>query len=132
VDVATLTGAAKVALGEKIAAVFGSESGVSDRILSAASRAGEFFWEMPLFKDYRKALDSNIADIKNISGSRYGGAIAAALFLSEYAGDGEWAHLDIAGPALARETSGEQVKGGSGFGVRTLLELARQLVEADA
>jgi leucyl aminopeptidase len=131
VDVATLTGAAKVALGEKIAAVFGSESGVSDRILSAASRAGEFFWEMPLFKDYRKALDSNIADIKNITGSRYGGAIAAALFLSEFAGDGDWAHLDIAGPALSRETSGEQVKGGSGVGVRTLLELARLLVEAD-
>ena len=132
VDVATLTGAAKVALGEKIAAVFGSESGVSERILSAASRAGEFFWEMPLFKDYRKALDSNIADIKNITGSRYGGAIAAALFLSEYAGDGDWAHLDIAGPALSRETSGEQVKGGSGVGVRTLLELARLLAEADA
>ncbi len=132
VDVATLTGAAKVALGEKIAAVFGSDSEVADRILKAASRAGEFFWEMPLFKDYRKALDSTIADIKNITGSRYGGAIAAALFLKEYAGDGEWAHLDIAGPAISRETAGEQVKGGSGVGVRTLVELARSLVEPDA
>jgi len=132
VDVATLTGAAKVALGEKIAAVFGSDSAVAAKILQAASRSGEFFWEMPLFKDYRKTLDSNIADIKNITGSRYGGAIAAALFLSEYAGDGEWAHLDIAGPARWRETAGEQVKGGSGVGVRTLLELARLLVEADA
>lgn len=132
VDVATLTGAAKVALGEKIAAVFGSASDVAEKVLSAASRAGESFWEMPLFKDYRKSLDSNIADIKNITGSRYGGAIAAALFLSEYAGDGEWAHLDIAGPARWRETSGEQVKGGSGIGVRTLLELGRHLAESDA
>lgn len=132
VDVATLTGAAKVALGEKIAAVFGSASDVAEKVLSAASRAGESFWEMPLFKDYRKSLDSNIADIKNITGSRYGGAIAAALFLSEYAGDGEWAHLDIAGPARWRETSGEQVKGGSGVGVRTLLELGRHLAESDA
>ncbi|MEX0797229.1 MAG: leucyl aminopeptidase [Acidimicrobiia bacterium] len=132
VDVATLTGAAKVALGEKIAAVFGSESEVAEKILRAASRAGESFWEMPLFKDYRKALDSNIADIKNITGNRYGGAIAAALFLSEYAGDGDWVHLDIAGPARWRETAGEQVKGGSGVGVRTLLELARLLAEPDA
>lgn len=131
VDVATLTGASKVALGDRIAAVFGSDSGVADRILQAASRAGEDFWEMPLFKDYRKALDSTIADIKNISGSRYGGAIAAALFVSEYAGDGDWAHLDIAGPALWRETAGEHVKGASGFAVRTLIEVASGLAVAD-
>ncbi|MEX1037264.1 MAG: leucyl aminopeptidase [Acidimicrobiia bacterium] len=132
IDVATLTGASKVALGEKIAAVFGSGPDAAERVLKAASRAGEYFWEMPLFKDYRKDLDSNIADIKNITGNRYGGAIAAALFLSEYAGDGDWAHLDIAGPARWRETAGEHVKGGSGVGVRTLLELARLLVEPDA
>jgi leucyl aminopeptidase len=117
-----------VALGEKIGAVFGSDPSVGDLVLRAASRAGEDFWEMPLFKQYRKALDSNIADIKNITGSRYGGAIAAAVFLSEYAGDGDWAHLDIAGPALWRETSGEQVKGASGVAVRTLIEIARGLV----
>lgn len=127
VDVATLTGAAKVALGEKIAAVFGSDSTVADRLLGAASRSGEDLWELPLFKDYRKSLDSNIADIKNITGSRYGGAIAAALFLSEYAGDGDWAHLDIAGPSLRSETYGEHVKGASGMAVRTLIELARDL-----
>jgi leucyl aminopeptidase len=131
VDVATLTGAAKVALGDQIGAVFGSDPEVATAVLEAASRAGEVFWEMPLFKPYRKALDSEVADIKNITGGRYGGAIAAALFLSEYAGDGNWAHLDIAGPARWRETSGEQVKGGSGFGVRTLLELATKLSEAD-
>lgn len=128
IDVATLTGAARVALGDKIAAVFGSDSEVAAQVLEAASRAGEHFWEMPLFKEYRKSIDSNIADIKNIHGSRYGGAIIAALFLSEYAGDGPWAHLDIAGPARARETAGDQVKGASGVGVRTLVELARGMV----
>ena len=130
VDVATLTGAARVALGDAIAAVFGSNSEVAARVLAAASRAGEHFWELPLFKEYRKQLDSDIADIKNISASRYGGAIVAAVFLAEYAGDGPWAHLDIAGPARARETTGEQVKGASGFGVRTLIELAKGMAES--
>jgi leucyl aminopeptidase len=125
IDVATLTGASRVALGDKIGAVFGSDSDVADAILAAASRAGEHFWEMPLFKDYKKSIESDIADIKNISGGRYGGAITAALFLSQYAGDGRWAHLDIAGPARWRETAGEQVKGASGVGVRTLIEVAR-------
>jgi leucyl aminopeptidase len=131
IDVATLTGAARVALGDKISAVFGSDGETSSKVLEAASRAGEHFWEMPLFKDYRKSIDSNIADIKNISGSRYGGAITAAVFLAEYAGDGPWVHIDIAGPARSRETSGEQVKGASGVGVRTLIELAREMAESD-
>ena len=129
IDVATLTGAAAVALGKEVAAVFGSDSDVSRRVLEAASRAGEEFWELPLFKGYRKSIDSNIADVKNISGTRYGGAIVAAVFLSEYAGDGPWAHLDIAGPARRLETSGEFVKGASGVAVRTLIEIARGMVE---
>ena len=127
VDVATLTGAAVVALGKEVAAVFASDSDVARRVLEAAGTAGEVFWEMPLHKGYRKSIDSNVADIKNISGSRYGGAIVAALFLAEYAGDGPWAHLDIAGPARSHETTGERVKGASGVGVRTLVELARQM-----
>lgn len=131
IDVATLTGAAAVALGKEVAAVFGSDSEVSRRVLDAASLAGEEFWELPLYRGYRKLIDSNIADIKNISGTRYGGAIVAALFLSEYAGDGPWAHLDIAGPAMRTETSGEFVKGASGVGVRTLIEIARSMAEAD-
>lgn len=131
VDVATLTGAARVALGDGIAAVFGSDSDTAGVVLDAASRAGEEFWEMPLFKSYRKLIDSDVADIKNVSASRYGGAIVAAIFLSEYAGDGAWAHLDVAGPARTRETVGELVKGASGVGVRTLIELARTLAEGD-
>ncbi len=128
IDVATLTGAARVALGDKIAAVFGSDRDVAARVLDAASRAGEHFWEMPLFEGYAKGIDSDVADIKNISGSRYGGAITAALFLSRYVGDDPWAHLDIAGPARSRETAGEQVKGASGVGVRTLIEVARSMI----
>ena len=130
VDVATLTGAAVVALGGKMAAVFGSDSNVAGLVLNAASRAGEHFWELPLFEPYRKELESDVADIKNITGSRYGGAITAALFLSHYAGDGPWAHLDIAGPARSNETAGEQVKGASGVGVRTLVEIVRGMVES--
>ena len=131
IDVATLTGAAAVALGKQVAAVFGSDPDISNRVLEAASRAGEEFWELPLFDGYRKSIDSNVADIKNISGGRYGGAIVAALFLKEYAGDGPWAHLDIAGPARSPETTGEFVKGASGVGVRTLIEVARSLAETD-
>ena len=131
IDVATLTGAAAVALGKQVAAVFASDSEVAQQVLGAANRVGEEFWELPLFRGYRKSIDSNIADIKNISGGRYGGAIVAALFLAEYAGDGPWAHLDIAGPARREETTGEHVKGASGVAVRTLIELAGDLAEAD-
>jgi leucyl aminopeptidase len=129
IDVATLTGAARVALGDRIGAVFSNDPEVASRVLQAASRAGEHFWELPLFKEYRKAIDSDIADMKNVSGSRYGGAIVAAVFLAEYAGERPWAHLDIAGPARARETIGEQVRGGSGVAVRTLIEVARAMAE---
>ena len=128
IDVATLTGAAHVALGDKIAAVFGSDSDVASQVL-APPPAGEHFWEMPLFKEYKKSMESDIADLKNISGGRYGGAITAALFLSSYVEDAKWAHLDIAGPARSRETAGEHVKGASGIGVRTLIELARAMAE---
>jgi leucyl aminopeptidase len=131
VDVATLTGAAHVALGDKVAAVFASDDEVAASLLGAASRAGEQFWQLPLVKEYKKSLESEIADLKNISGGRYGGAIVAALFLSSYVEGEKWAHLDIAGPARSRETAGELVKGASGVGVRTLIELARSMVAPD-
>ncbi len=127
IDVATLTGAMRVALGDKVTGFFATDETVSSLLRDAASAAGEMFWEMPLVDDYRKSIDSNVADIKNVSGSRYGGAITAALFLREYAGETPWAHLDIAGPAISRENSGDQVKGASGAPVRTLVEVARQM-----
>ena len=85
-------------------------------------------WHLPLPTDYREQIDSDVADMKN-TGERYGGAITAALLLQEFAGDGPWAHLDIAGPARAPETDGYAVKGGTGFGVRTIVELARRMAE---
>ncbi|HEX6946827.1 MAG TPA: leucyl aminopeptidase [Acidimicrobiia bacterium] len=130
IDVATLTGAMHVSLGDKVAGFFASDTGTAELVRTAASRAGERFWEMPLVHDYRKQLDSNIADIKNVSGSRYGGAITAALFLYEYTDERPWVHMDIAGPAISRETAGDQVKGGTGIGVRTLVEVARHLADS--
>jgi leucyl aminopeptidase len=90
---------------------------------AAADAAGEPVWPLPLPDDYRKLLDSEVADLRNISTSNYGGALTAALFLREFTGGLPWAHLDIAGPARAGNDDGYLVKGGTGFGVRTLVEL---------
>ncbi len=123
VDLATLTGACMVALGEQIAGLMGSHDRWRDQVRAAAERAGERVWPLPLPPEYRRQLDSEVADLKNIGGS-YGGALTAGLFLREFVGDVPWAHLDIAGPARASGDDGETVKGGTGFGVRTLIELA--------
>lgn len=123
VDIATLTGACMVALGTKIAGLMGSDDGLVDQIETAAERAGERVWHLPLPGDYRKQLDSSVADMKNV-GTRHGGALTAALFLREFVpGEIPWAHLDIAGPAFADAVDGENPKGATGFGVRTILEL---------
>jgi leucyl aminopeptidase len=127
IDLATLTGACMVALGTKIGGLFGTDAAV-EMVSEAAEAAGERLWRLPLPADYRKQIDSDVADMKN-TGERYGGAITAALLLQEFAGDGPWAHLDIAGPARASETDGYTLKGGSGFGVRTIVELARRMGE---
>jgi leucyl aminopeptidase len=125
VDLATLTGACMVALGEKIAGLFGTGE-APDRVREAAEAAGERVWPMPMPEDYRKLIDSDVADMKN-SGPRYGGAINAALLLKEFVGDVPWAHLDIAGPARSTEAEHYVQKGGTGFGVRTVVELAERL-----
>jgi leucyl aminopeptidase len=127
VDVATLTGAAKVALGAEIAAVFGTDD-ARDLVVAAAEAAGEHVWPMPLHSAYRSHIDSTVADIKN-TGERWGGAITAALFLREFAGDGPWAHIDIAGPARSTKSVNYTPKGASGFGVRTLVAIAETLAD---
>ncbi len=127
VDVATLTGAAKVALGGLIGAVLGNDDDAIESVLAAGRFAGEKWWQLPLEQEYRSKLDSSIADIQNIANDRWGGAINAALFLAEFAGDATWVHLDIAGPARADKTEHYTTKGGTGFGVRTLVELATQM-----
>jgi leucyl aminopeptidase len=124
IDLATLTGACVVALGEKIAGVMGNDDGWVDQVRGAADRAGESVWPLPLPTEYRKMLDSEVADLRNIGTSSYGGALTAGLFLEEFVGDVPWAHLDIAGPARAGSDDGYIVKGGTGFGVRTLVALA--------
>ncbi len=124
VDVATLTGACMVALGDKVAGVMGNEQPWVEQVQAAADRAGEPVWPLPLPRDYRKLLDSEVADLRNVSTGSYGGALTAGLFLERFVGDVTWAHLDIAGPASASADDGELTKGGTGFSVRTLLELA--------
>ena len=127
VDVATLTGACVVALGLEYAGLFGSEE--SRQVVDeAAKAAGERVWPLPLPEDYRKMLDSPVADMKNIGGS-WGGAITAALFLKEFVGDHQWAHLDIAGPARSGKTAHYLSEGATGFGVRTLVHLASNMAQ---
>jgi leucyl aminopeptidase len=124
VDLATLTGACMVALGARIAGLMGNDEGLIDQVRAAADAAGEDVWPLPLPDDLRPQLDSDVADLKNVSSGRWGGALVAGLFLKEFVADGTaWAHLDIAGPADALDEDAETRKGGTGFGVRTLLQL---------
>ena len=123
VDLATLTGACMVALGDKYAGLMGNDPAAIERALAAARAAGELLWHLPLPPEYREQLDSPIADLRNIGKNRYGGTLHAGLFLSEFVGDTPWVHLDIAGPVRTDADAGELSKGASGFGVRTLVEL---------
>ncbi|MEO6714977.1 MAG: leucyl aminopeptidase [Mycobacteriales bacterium] len=122
VDLATLTGAMPIALGRKCAGLFANDDRLADALLKAADAAGEKLWRMPIVEDYRSDLDSEVADLRNIGhGKIQGGSIIAALFLREFVGKRKWAHLDIAGPARADGDDDEICKGGTGYGVRTLL-----------
>jgi leucyl aminopeptidase len=125
IDVATLTGACVVALGEKVAGVMGNQAEWIDQVRTAADRAGEAVWPLPLPEDYRKLLESEVADLRNISTNGYGGALTAGLFLEAFVDRVPWVHLDIAGPARSASDDGELAKGGTGFAVRTLAELVR-------
>lgn len=132
VDVATLTGAQIVALGTRTAAVMGNDDGFRDRVAAAAGRAGEPAWPMPLPRELRRSLDSEVADLANV-GERYGGMLVAGLFLREFVAEGiPWAHLDIAGPSYnSGEPYGYTPTGGTGTAVRTFIELIEELA-ADA
>ena len=122
VDVATLTGAIIIALGEHNAGIMGNDQKLVDQIIEAGKAVGENFWQMPLGKEYSKQIKSDIADIKNIGG-RKAGSVTAAAFLQEFADDAAWAHLDIAGTAWLDDELPHIVKGPTGFGVRTLVKL---------
>ncbi|ADW20765.1 MULTISPECIES: leucyl aminopeptidase [Thermus] len=126
-ELSTLTGSAVVALGEEVAALFATEETWGKQVEEAAKKAGEKVWPLPLEKAYREKLKSPVADLKNV-GDRNGGAITAALFLTEFVSV-PLVHLDIAGPAFAKKAHALGPEGGTGFGVRTVLKVAQGLSE---
>ncbi len=127
IDLATLTGAARIALGASTGALYASEDALAEALTAAGTAAAEPLWRMPMPADYASALTSATADLAHIpsmmNGARNGqaGSIVAAMFLREFTGGRRWAHLDIAGPARAGGDDGELTKGGTGFGTRLLL-----------
>jgi leucyl aminopeptidase len=134
VDIATLTGAQMVALGNRVSAAMGNDDDLRDRIVAAATEAGEGFWPMPLPAELRPSLDSPVADLANI-GERMGGMLTAGLFLAEFVAKTDdrpipWAHLDIAGPSFNEGSAyGYTGKGATGVGVRTLLGLVEASID---
>jgi leucyl aminopeptidase len=124
VDVATLTGACVVALGRQIAGLMGNNEELVNQVRAASERAGELVWPLPLPEEYRKGIESEVADMKNISSpAGAAGALTAGLILGEFVDGVPWAHLDIAGPARSDSDDGYTRKGATGYGVRTLIEL---------
>ncbi|UEJ83140.1 leucyl aminopeptidase [Brachybacterium halotolerans subsp. kimchii] len=119
-DVATLTGAAVVALGDRTAAVMGTDEARTE-VLAAADAAGEPFWPLPFPEELRAGIDGRVADLRNIGAGRAGGALTAGIFLREFVGGTPWAHLDIAGPGFADSPQGYMGKGATGMSVRTVL-----------
>jgi leucyl aminopeptidase len=130
-DLATLTGAMEVALGDLYAGVFANDDDWRAQIVEAGEASGDHVWPFPMHPRYRRYVDSVFADLKNSSDLRQAGAVLAAAFLQEFAGDGPWAHMDIAGPAFLERSRGDYMsqRGGTGYGVRLIVELASQLSE---
>lgn len=129
IDLATLTGAVVAALGEEIAGAMGNDKKLMKEVLNASDEAGERTWELPLVDRYAPLIKSDVADLRNISLTRYGGALTAGMFLAEFVEDNTpWVHLDIAGPAFAERPLSTYIgKGGTGFGVGTLVKYVQNL-----
>jgi leucyl aminopeptidase len=125
VDIATLTGGQRVALGDGVAAVMGTDPTLVRRVIAAGAAAGEPAWELPLVGSYRRQLDSEVADLRNVTTKPAASAIVAGLFLQEFTAGRAWAHLDIAAPSWSDADDGWLTKGGTGWGTRTLIELVR-------
>ncbi|HET7762576.1 MAG TPA: leucyl aminopeptidase family protein [Phycicoccus sp.] len=127
VDVATLTGAARIALARVMAPVFATDDDLASALVAAGAASGETLWRMPLPDTYRRALDSDVADLTHIADGVGGGAVTAALFLREFVGERRWAHLDIAGTGRSDVDAGLTAKGGTGFGTRLLLRWLEEM-----
>jgi leucyl aminopeptidase len=128
-DLATLTGAMELALGDLYAGMFANDDAWSHEILAAAKTSGDHAWPFPLHPRYRRYVDSAFADLKNSSELRQGSPVLAAEFLQEFAGEGPWAHVDMAGPGFLERSRGDYLtqRGGTGYGVRLIVELAQRL-----
>ena len=122
IDIATLTGACMVALGSIASGIMGNNNDFVQKIIKTGEIVGEKYWELPMWQEYRDNMDSDVADMKN-TGTRYGGASAAGMFLKEFVSDNvKWAHLDVAGTAFLDKPQKEFSKGSTGIGVRTLIK----------
>ena len=126
VDIATLTGAIVVALGNRVSGIMGNDQHLVDDVIAAGRAAGEPVWQLPLYDDYKEQIRSTVADVKNI-GSRGAGSITAACFLGEFTQGTPWAHLDVAGTTYTDQVKGYLVKGATGIPVRTLVDLGVSL-----
>jgi leucyl aminopeptidase len=124
IDLATLTGAASLGLGRQYSAFYTRDPKLAKSLQLASVRSGDRAWQMPLADDYDFVLESEVADFNNagLKGKMHAGSITAALFLEKFVGDQRWAHFDIAGPARSDTDSGENPKGGTGYGVRLLID----------
>jgi leucyl aminopeptidase len=127
IDFATLTGAMALALGDLIAGWFANDEDWAARIDAATRTSGDLGWRFPLHPRYRRYIDSNFADMKNASELREGSPVLAAMFLEEFAGEGPWAHVDMAGPGFIQRRRPDYAldEGGTGYGVRLIVELAQ-------
>lgn len=129
IDVATLTGAQTIALGDEVGALYASNDELATLLGAASERSGEALWRMPLVESYESHIDSDIADMKNIGKTHLAGSISAALLLRRFTDERPWAHLDIAGPARAGEARGYVTKGATAFSTRTLVEYLAALAQ---
>jgi leucyl aminopeptidase len=130
IDSATLTGAAMIALGDDLYAVMGSDRSLVADLLAAGEAEGEPGWELPLWTEYRRHIESSVADVKNV-GIRWGGAITAGLFLKEFVGDVPWAHLDVAGTAFAERPGDTWPRGATGSPARTIIRYLETVAARD-
>lgn len=128
-DLATLTGAMELALGDFYAGLFANDEDWLQEVLAAAKTSGDHAWPFPLHPRYRRYVDSSFADLKNSSDLRQGSPVLAAEFLREFSGEGPWAHIDMAGPGFLERSRGDYLtqRGGTGYGVRLIVELAQRL-----